>query len=205
MRVVREPEAPIWVPGPELTRTVGIQTYELKQFPSLIDAQADLIATLLGGRPGGGSRVEQALEEVVHAEDPDIPPGYDERDRAHRAIVQRRGQRRFREALMRVYDARCAVTATSGEAVLEAAHIRPYRGDLHNTVGNGLLLRADIHTLFDLRLLTVLPYGTIRVAPSVTDPLYVDLDERMIRRPTAAEDRPLAVALEEHNAACAWL
>ena len=205
MQVVAEPDAPIWCPGPELTRTVGIGTYELKQFPALQGAGADVIATLLGGRPDRISPVEQALEELLQTDDLDIPPGYDERNRTHGVIVQRRGQRRFREGLMRAYGAQCAVTGTAGDAVLEAAHIRPYRGDLHNATSNGLLLRADIHTLFDLHLLTVLPFGTIQVAPSLTDPLYADLNERMVRRPTTADARPLSAALEEHNSACEWL
>ncbi len=44
-------------------------------------------------------------------------------------------------------------------AVLEAAHIKPYRGDDDNHPENGLLLRADIHTLFDLDLLGIEPDG----------------------------------------------
>ncbi|MEO2018753.1 MAG: HNH endonuclease signature motif containing protein [Fuerstiella sp.] len=47
-------------------------------------------------------------------------------------------------------------------AVLEAAHIRPYRRPEDNDVQNGLLLRADIHTLFDLNLLGIEP-GTWQI------------------------------------------
>ncbi len=147
------------------------------------------------GRPDGEDELE----------DPAIPPGYDERNKAHRAIVQRRGQKAFRDGLIAAYDGTCAVTGTAAEAVLEAAHIRPYRGQLHNTVTNGLLLRADIHTLFDLHLLTVLPVGSIRVSPEMDGTPYAALDERMVRRPASQAHRPSATALEEHNAACHWL
>jgi hypothetical protein len=41
--------------------------------------------------------------------------------------------------------------------VVEAAHISPYRGEEDNHVENGLLLRSDIHTLFDLDLLGINP------------------------------------------------
>ena len=41
--------------------------------------------------------------------------------------------------------------------VVEAAHIWPYRGQNDNHPDNGLLLRADLHTLFDLDLLGVHP------------------------------------------------
>lgn len=40
---------------------------------------------------------------------------------------------------------------------MEAAHIRPYRGKKDNHPSNGLLLRADIHTLFDLNLVAIDP------------------------------------------------
>ncbi|HUZ56031.1 MAG TPA: HNH endonuclease [Streptosporangiaceae bacterium] len=56
-------------------------------------------------------------------------------------------------ALMAAYSGRCAVTGCTVQAVLEAAHLRPYRGPDSNVTGNGLLLRADIHTLLDLQLL----------------------------------------------------
>ena len=46
--------------------------------------------------------------------------------------------------------------------LLEAAHIAPYRGPEYNHLENGLLLRADIHTLFDLNLLRIEP-GSLKV------------------------------------------
>ncbi len=55
------------------------------------------------------------------------------------------------------YEHRCVVTGCTVIAVLEAAHIRPYRRPEDNDVKNGLLLRADIHTLFDLNLLGIEP------------------------------------------------
>lgn len=57
---------------------------------------------------------------------------------------------------------RCSLTP-----VLGAAHIAPYRGELTNKPRNGLLLRADLHTLFDLQLLTVLPVGVVRTSPEL--------------------------------------
>ena len=71
--------------------------------------------------------------------------------------------------------------------------------------GNGLLLRADLHTLFDLRLVTVLPYGTVRVAPDLRGSEYEKFDERQIHRPVDADHWPLREALAEHNSACGWL
>lgn len=49
--------------------------------------------------------------------------------------------------------------------IVEAAHIWPYRGTADHAPTNGLLLRADIHTLFDLDLIGVEP-GTLKISLS---------------------------------------
>jgi predicted restriction endonuclease len=41
--------------------------------------------------------------------------------------------------------------------ILEAAHINPFKGEKDNHLANGLLLRSDIHTLFDLDLIGIHP------------------------------------------------
>ena len=74
-----------------------------------------------------------------------------------RAIAERRGQRSFRNGLLAAYGGRCAISGCAVSDVLEAAHISPYRGDATNDLGNGLLLRADLHTLFDCGLITIHP------------------------------------------------
>jgi HNH endonuclease len=74
-----------------------------------------------------------------------------------RQIRERRGQGSFRDCLCERYRHRCIVTGCNILAVLEAAHICPYRRENDNHSSNGLLLRADIHTLFDLDLLGINP------------------------------------------------
>ena len=69
--------------------------------------------------------------------------------------MRRRGQSVFRKQLLAAYNGQCAITRCDVEDVLEAAHIISYKGEETNHIGNGLLLRADIHTLFDLGLLAV--------------------------------------------------
>ena len=73
----------------------------------------------------------------------------DARTRVLSSIVRRRGQPLFRKRLLKAYDRRCAFTGCAVEALLEAAHIVPYRGSDTNHIANGLLLRADLHTLFE--------------------------------------------------------
>lgn len=74
----------------------------------------------------------------------------DGRRKIEQLVVIRQGQPAFRRKLLNAYGRKCAVTGCTIEATLEAAHIRPYWGDITNDVRNGLLLRADIHTLYDL-------------------------------------------------------
>ncbi len=81
----------------------------------------------------------------------------DTRKRAIHAICLRRGQKKFRDSLLEAYGSHCVVTDCSVPDVLEAAHIFPYQGSDTNKVANGLLLRADIHTLFDSGLLAIAP------------------------------------------------
>jgi hypothetical protein len=85
------------------------------------------------------------------------PEGTDRRPLVYRQIRERRGQRQFRDDLRGRYGDRCLVTGCQILAVLEAAHIRPYRGENDNHPENGLLLRSDVHTLFDLDLLGIEP------------------------------------------------
>lgn len=85
------------------------------------------------------------------------PSGVDSRTVATAQIRLRRGQYKFRQTLLARYGSKCVVTGSSIVALLEAAHISPFRGEDDNHVENGLLLRADIHTLFDLNLLGIEP------------------------------------------------
>jgi len=87
--------------------------------------------------------------------------------RVVREVIARRGQADFRSSLLEAYAGRCLVTGCSAEPALEAAHVVPYAQSTHNDPENGLLLRADIHTLFDLGLLRVNP-GLIRVEIAVS-------------------------------------
>jgi putative restriction endonuclease len=129
----------------------------------------------------------------------------DTRDRATRTIALRRGQRDFRSALLTAYRRRCAVTGYTTEDVLEAAHISPHRGTHTNVVANGLLLRADIHTLFDVHLLTITTDLRVRVSPALKDSPYMDLDNQPLQsRPDSPDQLPAAECLQGHHEECTW-
>lgn len=69
----------------------------------------------------------------------------------------RLGQGAFRVLVTDAYQRRCAVTGEKTLPVLEAAHIRPFAQHGPHSINNGLLLRADLHKLFDLGYVTVTP------------------------------------------------
>jgi hypothetical protein len=89
--------------------------------------------------------------------EPYSPQEGDWRQIVERQIKDRRGQQHFRDLLRKRYGECCLVTGCSTVAVLEAAHIKPYQGENDHHPENGLLLRSDIHTLFDLNLLGIEP------------------------------------------------
>lgn len=80
-------------------------------------------------------------------------------------IFPRLGQATFRIAVLDAYARACAVTREHSLPALEAAHIRSYARDGPHEVPNGLLLRADLHRLFDTGYVTVTPELRLEVSP----------------------------------------
>jgi putative restriction endonuclease len=81
----------------------------------------------------------------------------------------RLGQGTFRVLVTEAYSRRCAITGERTLPVLEAAHIKPYSEEGPHKVSNGLLLRSDLHTLFDRGYLTVTPELRVEVSRRIRD------------------------------------
>ena len=81
----------------------------------------------------------------------------DERLTKNVEIVKRERQGEFRKVLRRAYNDTCVITCVDVPDVLQAAHIYPYRGQNTQVVSNGLLLRSDMHLLYDAHLLSIHP------------------------------------------------
>lgn len=101
-----------------------------------------------------------------------------------RAIKSRRGQPRFRGDLLIAYEHRCAVSGCQVLDVLEAAHIVPHAEGTDWDITNGLLLRADIHTLLDLQLLSIASDFSVHIAPQLAGSEYEALKGTQIRLPS---------------------
>lgn len=113
--------------------------------------------------PGFRERVLEQVDRPQLAPDdasllaPYVPGHSDMRALSHRQLRERRGPARFRRALIARYGARCMISGCALRDLVETAHIRPYRTPDYSSVENGLLLRSDLHTLFDLDLLGIQP------------------------------------------------
>lgn len=124
--------------GPQTTAVAGFLTEE--HFPVVRDDQL---------REGsGGPDPAEVLGEV----DAPQTPEYETVRR-----LSRREQAQFRTNLKRVYGQRCEISGCEVEAVLDACHILSHAAGGPTEASNGVLLRRDLHRLFDLGLIAVDP------------------------------------------------
>jgi hypothetical protein len=141
-------------------------------------------------------------EEQLALQQPEFVPASLEDARRHvlRSVAEREGQPQFRRRLLEAYGGRCAITSWSTAEALTAAHIVPYKGPAFNHVTNGLLLRADLHLLFDRRLITINPLSmTVEVNPRLDGSDYAALAQQPIRLPSDGSCWPSAEALRLHR------
>lgn len=119
-------------------------------------------------------------------------------------IVPRLGQGLFRIVVTDVYDKRCAVTGERTLPVLDAAHIKPFEIVQKHEVWNGLLMRSDLHRLFDRGYISVDPSSRrLMVSKRIKDEFengrdYYKLEGALIREPNAPWARPNSENLEFH-------
>jgi hypothetical protein len=124
----------------------------------------------------------------------------DARERVLASIVRRQGQLAFRTSMLSIYDGKCAISDCCVGLVLDAAHIIPYSGPITNHPGNGLLLRTDLHTLFDLGLIAAeTETMTLLVADDLTGTCYEQYRGKPIRIPVDPAMRPNRRALDQHR------
>jgi hypothetical protein len=143
--------------------------------------------------------LEEAVEHTWGEEAPAVDPDVDTRIWQMRAVAQRQGQPEFRSGLLVAYGHRCAITGCEATEVLEAAHIVPHRGQHTMRIDNGLLLRADIHTLFDLGRIWIDPESrTVRISESLSGTEYAALEGRPLATPTSPSQQPHPEHLRSH-------
>ena len=148
-----------------------------------------------------GRRVWQETEAVMASVAPHAvsEPRYG----APTLMTPRLGQGEFRIAVTDAYDRRCAITAERTLPALDAAHIVPYSERGEHRVDNGLLLRKDLHALFDAGYLTVRPDLRIAVSRRIREEYengrdYYALAGRELHVPEDPALRPNPAYLDWH-------
>ena len=130
----------------------------------------------------------------------DIPLNEDDaRKRIYSSIVSRQGQGKFRDSLLEAYEGKCAVTEYDAIDSLEAAHISPYMGPQTNQIKNGILLRSDIHTLFDLGKLSISSEFHVILHDDIRESSYKQLHGKVISLPANKTQWPSLHELEKHR------
>jgi len=160
--------------------------------------------------PGDGAALWKAVVEAAKLGDQIQSPSespMESRPRFGSEYLTRArlGQGAFRVLVTDAYDRRCAVTGEKTLPVLEAAHIKPYAFDGPHRVQNGLLLRSDLHKLFDLGYVTVTPDLDLEVSSKLRADwsngreYYAWHGKKLAHLPGDLHSRPARDFLQWHN------
>ncbi len=119
-------------------------------------------------------------------------------------VQPRLGQGTFRIGVLDAYGRACAITQEHSLPVLEAAHIKSYANDGPHEVSNGILMRADLHRLFDTGYITISPDFRLVVSPQLRERYgngrsYYPLKDTRIRLPDDQVDAPAKDYLAWHR------
>jgi len=188
-RILTQPfffEEADWIPAPKSwsPNIVTLKTYDTR------DAEGLDLWESINSRLGSNSV----------AEDP-------ERYGKPQLIRPRLGQGAFRALVTDAYGRRCAVTRERTLPALEAAHIRPYGDGGAHEERNGLLLRSDVHRLFDAGYVTITTDLRFEVSRRIREEFengrdYYGLRGQPITVPDKPSLRPDPSALAWHNERC---
>lgn len=119
-------------------------------------------------------------------------------------IRQRLGQASFRMDVKDAYTGRCAVTGEHSLPVLEAAHVTPWSDGGPHQVSNGVLLRSDLHKLFDRGYVTIGQDAELVVGDALREEwnngrAYYELSGRKLFEPEGTAERLDRDRLEWHR------
>jgi putative restriction endonuclease len=137
----------------------------------------------------------------------EIPSGVQEEQARYGSPITtmpRLGQGSFRVMVTEAYERKCAVTNERTLPALDAAHIKPYTDSGLHVVSNGILLRRDLHALFDKGYVTITPSMKFAVSRRIKEEFengrdYYNLQDREIRLPLNPANQPSQEYIKWHN------
>lgn len=126
---------------------------------------------------------------------PELGDGVTHMDRPKRLawMASRVGQEEFRERLIKHYGGKCALTGTTAIDALEAAHIIEWNAGGVNDVWNGILLRADVHRLFDKSLIRIRSRNRVEIDQRLAGTEYALL--KKLAGPVSGAEKPARHAM----------
>jgi putative restriction endonuclease len=191
-------EQPFFLPEPQWIPAPANWSRNIVQGKGYAGTEAEASEVL--SRLGASSLFGVASEARVTPERPFIEG---ERFGKPTVVLPRLGQGSFRVLVTDIYERRCAITGERTLPVLQAAHIKPYGQDGPHHPRNGLLLRSDLHTLFDRGYVTVTPERRFEVSRRIRDEFengrdYYALHGKDVRAPARAEYEPSPEYLDWH-------
>jgi putative restriction endonuclease len=141
------------------------------------------------------------------AEEKEIPSGVQEEQARYGdpiTVMPRLGQGSFRILVTEAYERRCAVTQEKTPPALDVAHILPYSESGKHVVNNGILLRRDLHALFDQGYVTITPSLKFQVSKKIKEEFengkdYYSLQDKELWLPTNPANRPSQEYIKWHN------
>ncbi|MFF0172471.1 HNH endonuclease [Micromonospora profundi] len=157
------------------------------------DVLTSSVQTIRAMRSAESLTLTKLLDDYQAPEPAGLPEG---RRRRLAEVTARQGQAEFRRKLIEAYGGECAITGCDVLEVLQAAHIDPYDGPATNRVTNGMLLRADLHNLFDEGLMWIDGSYRVRMAEGLDH--YAEWNGRRLRLPDVPQ-RPDKEALLRHR------
>jgi putative restriction endonuclease len=178
-----------WIPTPETwsPNIVSFKTYSTEE--------------------SDGMKLWDAISDRIGQTGLDVSHGSAGRFGEPHLVKPRLGQGAFRVLVTDIYSRKCAITQERTLPALEAAHIRPYSEGGSHEARNGILLRRDIHSLFDLGYVTVTPKLRFEVSRRIREEFdngrhYYALHGKEVEVPRNPVLCPDATALSWHNENC---
>ncbi|MFS0667197.1 HNH endonuclease [Peribacillus frigoritolerans] len=173
-----------------IEREIKINEFTYENDWSKVAERFNVTPTKNGQYPGITMYVYSEIVEELYGEQVDyIIKDFElinEEDKSDNQVVEktkRESAPAFREKMKSVYG-KCVITRESVYEVLEACHIQPYKNEDSNHIQNGILLRVDIHKLFDKGLIAIDDCYLVRVSPLLKSEYYQSLDGLKIQLPT---------------------
>jgi len=204
--------------NPQIGCIVLTQPFYLRP-EAYITVPADWSGNIVSGKSypiqqGEGKRLyeeaQRAMRMASHPADVLAPTLFEDKARygEERLVRPRLGQGGFRVTVIEEYQRRCALTGERTLPVLQAAHIKPYSVMGPHDITNGILLRSDLHTLFDKGYLTITTDLHVEVSGRIKKDFsngreYYALHGKPLKVvPDIVQHRPSSQFLEWHQQEC---